>query len=73
MFGINQEYVSFLRKFDYSWYINIAETLQQINIASTFDFPQKDEICQPGALDSLPAGKQVVENPKTGLPMLKGS
>lgn len=26
-----------------------------------------------GALDALPAGKQVVENPKTGLPMLKGS
>lgn len=25
-----------------------------------------------GALDALPAGKQVVENPKTGLPMLKG-
>lgn len=27
---------------------------------------------KPGALDSLPAGKKVVENPKTGLPMLKG-
>ena len=25
-----------------------------------------------GAMDSLPAGKQIVENPKTGLPMLKG-
>jgi hypothetical protein len=26
-----------------------------------------------GALDAVPAGKQVVENPKTGLPMLKGA
>jgi len=25
-----------------------------------------------GALDAIPAGKTVVENPKTGLPMLKG-
>ena len=25
------------------------------------------------ALDAVPPGKQVVENPKTGLPMLKGS
>ncbi len=26
-----------------------------------------------GALDAIPDGKQVVENPKTGLPMLKGN
>lgn len=25
-----------------------------------------------GALDSLPAGKTVIENPRTGLPLLKG-
>lgn len=27
---------------------------------------------KPGALDSVPTGKRVVENPKTGLPLLKG-
>ncbi len=26
-----------------------------------------------GALDAVPAGKTIMENPKTGLPMLKGS
>jgi hypothetical protein len=25
-----------------------------------------------GAMDAVPAGKTIVENPKTGLPMLKG-
>jgi hypothetical protein len=28
---------------------------------------------KPGALDALPPGKTVTENPKTGLPLLKGS
>ena len=28
---------------------------------------------KPGALDELPAGKQIVENKRTGLPLLKGS
>ncbi|HXH18826.1 MAG TPA: hypothetical protein VNJ07_07050 [Chitinophagales bacterium] len=28
---------------------------------------------KPGALDAIPAGMKVVENPKTGLPMLKSS
>ena len=28
---------------------------------------------KPGALDAVPPGKQVVENSKTGLPLLKGA
>ena len=28
---------------------------------------------KPGALDELPAGKQIVENKRPGLPLLKGS
>lgn len=28
---------------------------------------------KPGALDDLPAGKEVVENKKTGLPLVKSS
>lgn len=27
---------------------------------------------KPGALDALPAGKEIVENKRTGLPLLKG-
>ncbi len=28
---------------------------------------------KPGALDALPEGKEIVENKRTGLPLLKGS
>ena len=28
---------------------------------------------KPGAIDALPEGKEIVENKRTGLPLLKGS
>ena len=28
---------------------------------------------KPGAIDELPEGKEIVENKRTGLPLLKGS
>ncbi len=48
MFGINQEYVSFLRKFDYSWYISlIATPILQLRIG----------------LKHLTVKKKIVEHP----------